>query len=182
MARRPGARRLPQLHQRRRGALLDGNPSSHAAVESRARRRPVEPRGQARFARGSSMGRALSRATPKAVFVSLPASPGFLINDPAHAPFGAVWLRGITPVRLAALAAVCMMVAASVTMSDVFRGNFSAFNWLLNALGHFSSAIVMFVLIVKVDIRTIRSRPRLRLAALGLAGGGGGLACLADRW
>src|SRR6476661_6713434 len=34
------------------------------------------------------------RRARKGVFLSLPASPAFLVNDPAHAPAGESWMRG----------------------------------------------------------------------------------------
>src|SRR5207237_10845147 len=52
----------------------------------------------------------------------------------------------------------------------------------LYTIGRVYSAIVMFVLIVKVDIRTIRSPPRIRLAALGLAVVVGAISYVAIRW
>jgi hypothetical protein len=40
------------------------------------------------------------------VFVSLSVSSGFLANDSARAPFGARWMRGVTPARIGVLALV----------------------------------------------------------------------------
>src|ERR1700694_1225097 len=93
------------------------------------------------------------------VFVSPRSSHAFLINDPEHAPFGAAWLRGITPVRLAALAAVCIMAALSVSVFNFVRGDFWAAcaHWLIRAMGTFTAAILMFVLVVKTEILTARS-------------------------
>lgn len=55
--------------------------------------------------------------------MSLTVSPGFVVNDPEHVPLGVAWLRGITPLRLAALAAVCAMVAARPTLRNISPEN-----------------------------------------------------------
>ena len=108
----------------------------------------------------------------------------FLVNDPEHAPFGAAWLRGITPVRIGVLAGVCMMAALSVSVFNFVRVDFSiAFSsWLLRSLDYFASAIVMFVLVVKTDLFTARSRPAVRIAALAAAVAIGAVVFAAIRW
>ena len=55
--------------------------------------------------------------------MSSPVPSGFLFNDPEYHPFGVAWLRGITPLRLAAVAAVCAMVAARPTLWNISTGN-----------------------------------------------------------
>jgi signal transduction histidine kinase len=110
--------------------------------------------------------------------------PGFLVNDPEHAPFGAAWLRGITPVRLAVLAAVCIMTALSVSIFNFARDDFSTAvaNWLFGAIDGFVAALVMFILVVKTEIVTARSRPGVRIAALATAVVIGAVAYAAIRW
>jgi hypothetical protein len=116
--------------------------------------------------------------------VSLQTSPGFLINDPEHAPFDAAWLRGITPMRLAALAAVCLMTALSVTIFTFVRIDFSEAlaHFLLRAVDYFSAALFMFVLVIKTEIFTLRSRPGVRVAALAGALIIGAVSYAAIRW
>lgn len=108
----------------------------------------------------------------------------FLVNDPEYAPFGAAWLRGITPVRLAVLAAVCLMTALSVSVFGYGRLDFltATGRWMLGAVDYFSAAILMFVLVVKVDIQTARSKPAVRLAALATALLVGAVSYAAIRW
>jgi len=88
-----------------------------------------------------------SRSIGKEALVSLPSFPGFLVDDPEHIPFGAAWLRGITPMRLAALAAVCVMAALSVSVFNFVRGDFWAActHWLIRTMHYFLAASVMFV-------------------------------------
>jgi signal transduction histidine kinase len=116
--------------------------------------------------------------------LSLPASPGFPLDDPEHAPFGAAWLRGITPMRLAAVAAICVMAALSVSVFNFVRGDFWAacVRWLFLAMDCFTAAILMFVLVVKTDILTARSRPGVRIAALVMAVIAGAVSYAAMRW
>jgi hypothetical protein len=113
--------------------------------------------------------------------VSLPVSPAFVVNDPEHVPLGATWLRGITPLRLAALAAVCAMVAARPTLWNISPENaFAAIQKLVSFTAvHFVFALPMLILVVKTDIWTARSTPRVRIAALVLAVGLGACAFVA---
>ena len=116
--------------------------------------------------------------------MSLPSFPGFLVDDPEHIPFGAAWLRGITPMRLAALAAVCVMAALSVSVFNFVRGDFWAActHWLIRTMHYFLAASVMFVLVVKADIFAARSRPGVRIATLATALVIGALSFAAIRW
>jgi two-component sensor histidine kinase len=103
---------------------------------------------------------------------------GFLVNDPEHAPFGASWLRGITPLRLAALLAVCVMFAARPTLWNLDPGDLSGgMRRLLKASTiYLLCALPLFVLVVKTEIRTARSAFRVRVAALALVVAVGALA------
>jgi two-component sensor histidine kinase len=104
--------------------------------------------------------------------VSLSVSPGFVLNDPEHVrPAGATWLRGITPLRLAALAAACTMVAARPTLWNITPENaLAALGKLLSFTAlYFVFALPLFILVAKTDIWTARSTTRVRIAALVLA-------------
>lgn len=103
--------------------------------------------------------------------MSIPISPGFLVNDPEHAPFGVAWMRGITPLRLAVLAAVCVMFAARPTLWNFDSEDISGgMRRLLNtSVRYFLCALPLFVLVVTTEIRTARSTLRVRIAALALA-------------
>jgi hypothetical protein len=103
--------------------------------------------------------------------VALPLSPAFLVNDPDHAPFGAPWLRGITPARVAVFAAVCFFVAFPAVRSDVLSGEYGKAMWLLwdrSARG-FACATPMFILVIKMESWTAAAPTRVRLGALVLA-------------
>jgi signal transduction histidine kinase len=108
----------------------------------------------------------------------------FLVNDPAHSPFGAAWLRGITPLRVGVLAAVCIMAALSVSIFNFARDDFSTVigNVLLRAVDCFCAAIAMFVLVVNADAATTRSRNGVRIAALAAAVAVGAVCYAAVRW
>ena len=116
--------------------------------------------------------------------MSLSRSPGFLVNDPDHAPFDIAWLRGITPVRLCALAAVSVMAALSVSIFNFARDDFSTVcaNWMLRGVDCFSAAFLMFIGVIKTDIFTARSRPGVRIAALVTAVVIGAVSYAAIRW
>jgi signal transduction histidine kinase len=116
--------------------------------------------------------------------VSLPSSTGFPVSDPGRAPFGAAWLRGITPMRLVAVAAVCTMTALSVSIFNFARDDFSTVcaNWLLRAMDSFLAAIPMLILVVNTDLLTTRSKPRARVAALVAAVVIGAASYAAIRW
>jgi hypothetical protein len=113
----------------------------------------------------------LSRNTGKKVFVPLPFSPGFLINDPEHSPFGAAWLRGITPARVAVLVAVCFFVAFPAIRPWLLSGDYGGALWhLWDRFGRgFACAIPMFILVIKAESATAASSTRLRVSALVLA-------------
>jgi hypothetical protein len=117
------------------------------------------------------MGRHLSQSGTPGVFVSLPIARGLVENDPENVPAGAAWMQGITPARLAVLAAVCLANAASINSSNFVHEGFTvAFGKFLDtAAAHFVAALPMFVLVVKTEILTARSSPRFRVGALILA-------------
>ena len=106
------------------------------------------------------------------------------MNDPEYAPFGAAWLSGITPMRLAVLAVVCLMTALSVSVFNFGRVSFSSasVSWLLAAVDNFSAALVMFILVVRTEVHTARSRPGVRVAALAMAVLVGAVSYAAIRW
>ena len=103
-------------------------------------------------------------------------STGFIVNDPEHAPGGATWLRGITPMRLAAVAVVSFLMAANGA-----RGRFSvvgfapeAFELLLvRTFEILVAAFPFMIAVVQAEIRTRRWTLSLRLAGLALAVIGG---------
>jgi hypothetical protein len=113
----------------------------------------------------------LPTARAPGALVSLSLSPGFLINDPEHSPFGVAWLRGITPVRIAVLVAVCFAVAMPVLRAHLLAGDYSLAMWhLWDRWGRgFTCAIPMFILVIKTEARTARWAPRKRILALMLA-------------
>ena len=91
------------------------------------------------------------------------ASPPFLINDPDHAPFGREWLRGITPARIAVLAAVCAIVSLQWMRGAMLRGeywealNHGGYGWLRNFVG----GVPVFFLVIRTEVAT-RQWPELR--------------------
>jgi hypothetical protein len=110
--------------------------------------------------------------------VTLTIPHGLLANDPEHAPFGASWLRGITPLRLGAFVAVCVMFAARPSLWNFDPADLSGGMWRLLrfAIIYFVCAVPLFVLVVKTELWTVRSSFRVRIAALSLAVAAGALA------
>jgi signal transduction histidine kinase len=97
-------------------------------------------------------------------------SPAFVVNDPNHVPFGVGWMRGITPLRLAVLAAVCLMFAARPTLPNLYPDLPRAMRSLLIVwMQYFLCALPLFVLVVNIEARTARATLRVRIAALVLA-------------
>jgi hypothetical protein len=100
----------------------------------------------------------------------LSPSPGFLVNDPEYAPFGARWLRGITPARLALALAVCLLIAlpSTGTRIDLQLGHYGAALWKLwDRFGRtVACAVPLFILVIQADIRTAGSPVRVRIASL----------------
>jgi len=100
----------------------------------------------------------------------LPLSRAFIVNDPNHVPFGVGWMRGITTLRLAVLAAVCLMFAARPTLWNDYPDLAWAVRSLLIVwMQYFLCALPLFVLVVNFEARTARSTLRVRIAALALA-------------
>jgi len=101
--------------------------------------------------------------------LSLPSSPGFPVNDPEHGRRDAYWMRGITPARLGLIAVICIgwHVTNPFSVHDEFLER--AGKVLHNAGIFLISALPMFVLVVRTEIATVRSSPRVRIAALALA-------------
>jgi hypothetical protein len=103
--------------------------------------------------------------------VTLAIPRGFLVNDPEHAPFGVAWMRGITPLRLGAMVAICLMFGARPSLwnfdpEDLIGG----MGRLLNgSTKYFLCSLPLFVLVVKAELWTARSAFRVRIAALALA-------------
>jgi hypothetical protein len=87
-------------------------------------------------------------------------------------------MRGITPLRLAVLAAICLMFAARPALWNLTAENFDAQmrGFLRTSMVYFLCALPLFVLVVKTEIRTAGSTLRVRIAALALAVAVGALA------
>src|SRR6187455_3712831 len=91
------------------------------------------------------------------------ASPPFLINDPDYAPFGREWLRGITPARIAVLAAVCVIINLQWMRNPLLRGEYwealnqGGYGWLRNFVG----GVPVFFLVIRTEVAT-RQWPKLR--------------------
>lgn len=122
------------------------------------------------------------RRARKGVFLFLPVSPGFMVNDPDHAPAGASWMRGITPARLGVVALLCILIHANnpTFARDEFLR--TAGLTLHNAAIFFLAALPLFVLVVRTEIMTARSSTRVRIVALVLAVLVGALAFPVVRW
>jgi signal transduction histidine kinase len=103
--------------------------------------------------------------------VSLALSPGFLVNDPDHAPFGIAWLRGITPARTAVLLAFCFLLAMRGVGYRLIAEDYAGALWVLWDRGGrtFTCAVPMFILVIKAEAWTARSTPRARITGLMLA-------------
>jgi two-component sensor histidine kinase len=105
-------------------------------------------------------------------------SGAFIVDDPTHVPFGVEWMRGITPLRLGILAAVCLMFAARPTLWNISPDNlFRSLRALLTVWGeYFLCALPLFMLVVQVEARTAKASLRSRIAALAIAVAVGALA------
>ena len=103
--------------------------------------------------------------------MTAPFSPAFLVNDPEHSPFGASWLRGITPVRVAVFVAVCSMIAIDDSYPSYLRSGYSsALGVVWDRFGRaLACATPMFILIIKTEGWTAQSSPRWRVDALVVA-------------
>jgi hypothetical protein len=87
-------------------------------------------------------------------------------------------MRGITPLRLGVLAAVCLMFAARPTLWNLNPENASAATQALLRvwMEYLLCALPLFVLVVSIEARTAGSSFRVRIAALALAVAVGALA------
>ena len=115
--------------------------------------------------------------------MALPFSPGFLVNDPDHAPFAVAWLRGITPARIAVFAAVCFVVAFPRATANLLAGEYRAASWQLwdRWARGFACAMPMFILVIKVELATAKSSHHVRAGALAAAVFAGALTYVALR-
>ena len=123
------------------------------------------------------------RSTPGGS-LALPISPGFLINDPAHAPFGVGFFRGITPARIAVLLVMCTSVSFHFATGPIMRGDYPmVWDAIFRAWkGCFVASVPMFLLIVKTDDWTSRWTGRRRAAAFTLAVVAGAILFTLTRW
>jgi hypothetical protein len=101
--------------------------------------------------------------------MSLSLSSVLSSNDSMRAPFGAGWMRGVTPARIGIVALVFFSLHVnnpSFTDDDFFP----RFGRILFLMGqHVVAALPMLFLVVKTEIWTARSAPGVRVAALALA-------------
>src|SRR5258705_2429367 len=113
------------------------------------------------------MDQHLRREEPeRGAFVSLPASPAFVVNDPAYAPRGAPWMRGITPARLGLIALVCLLMHID-TPAFVDEPFFiRAGRTLHNAAIFLISALPLLFIVVRTEMATAGSTERVRIWAL----------------
>jgi signal transduction histidine kinase len=107
------------------------------------------------------------------VNVPFSLSPGLLVNDPEYAPFGAAWLRGVTPARLAVVVAVCFLIAlpSPGARIDFQLGNYAVGAWKIwDRMGRtLACAIPLLFLVIWTEMRTARSPVRERQLALASA-------------
>lgn len=116
------------------------------------------------------MGRNRARRKRQGVPLSLLASPGFLVNDPSHAPYGAAWLRGITPLRTGTYAACCLLLALVNIVTYLPGDGVAALGLLWDRWSRtFAFAAPMFVLVIKTEMLTSGWPSRARIGALVLA-------------
>jgi hypothetical protein len=96
--------------------------------------------------------------------------PAFLINDPDHAPFGLLWLKGITPARFALIAAICAAGAipplANVLAAPELRMGYIAELWVEHALLALISSLPMFLIVVTVERASQESATGRRILAI----------------
>src|SRR5258705_4563682 len=113
------------------------------------------------------MDQHLRREEPeRGAFVSLPASPAFVVNDPAYAPRGAPWMRGITPARLGLIALVCLLMHID-TPAFVDEPFFiRAGRTLHNAAIFLISPLPLLFIVVRTEMATAGSTERVRIWAL----------------
>ena len=105
----------------------------------------------------------------------MPPPAGFLVNDPEHVPFGAPWLRGITPVRVLAVAGVCWFYALAPSATIIARDGFGEGldRILFWSLFFFVCSLPMLFVVVKADVWSAAWPTRARLAAFAVAVLGG---------
>jgi hypothetical protein len=103
--------------------------------------------------------------------MSMPPPAGFLVNDPEHVPFGAPWLRGITPLRVLAVAGVCWFYALGPSATVIARDGFGeGFNRILFwSLFFFVCSLPTLFVVVKADVWSAAWPARARLAAFAMA-------------
>jgi hypothetical protein len=96
----------------------------------------------------------------------------FLRNDVDYAPFGAAWLRGVTPARLAVVALMSLQLAVLESHSAILAVGVTqrlVLAVLRNWARVFTSAIPLMLLILWIDRRTVHSTWKARLGVFALA-------------
>ena len=94
----------------------------------------------------------------------------FFINDPDHVPQSAPWMRGITPLRLACFAAVCLMLASRGVLANGITDPWVQLYFLVRmAHWFFGFGLPLFVLVIKADLWTAVSTPARRFGAFAAA-------------
>ena len=98
-------------------------------------------------------------------------APGFLVNDPEHTPFGARWLRGITPLRVAFFAGYSFVFALPEAGRFIVAGEYGWAAWTIwdRWARTLACGLPMFLLIVKTHAWTLHASPRRQIVALALA-------------
>ena len=94
------------------------------------------------------------------------ADVAYLVNDPEHAPAGASWMRGITPARLGMIALVCFLyhVTNPAHIDDPLL--LRVWQTLRLAANFLIASLPLFFLVVRTEMGTARSSPRVRILAL----------------
>ena len=94
-----------------------------------------------------------------------------LVNDPEHAPPYAPWMRGFTPIRVAAFVAICLLLAARPALWNARQDQVAEALWRLGFhwTRWFLFGLPLFVLLIKADQWTAHARPLARLAAFSAA-------------
>ncbi len=99
----------------------------------------------------------------------------FMSSDPAYAPFGLAWLRGLTPARMGIVLALCLSFHLQAVLRNLFANPHhdplgAMLLWILSETWWlFTGVLPTLVLVTIADARHARSRSSVRVAALAIA-------------
>jgi signal transduction histidine kinase len=107
----------------------------------------------------------------RAMSAWLPSRP-FVVNDLEYAPFGLIWLRGVTPARLALVAGLAAFFGAyraGPTLETYARVHQFPVLWGANASRFFACAMPMLLLVAHAERFAVGQSTIRQITALGRA-------------